>query len=112
MKDIAMRALRSLALLAAASAPALAAPQPYQLPDETAELAPGPNLETVQSNCGGCHSADYIATQPRGLPNPKAFWAAEVTKMQRAYGAPVEDADAAKIVEYLVQTYGVQTSGQ
>ncbi len=78
----------------------------YTLPDETAELASGPNLETVQGNCAACHSSDYISTQPRGLADPRAFWAAEVTKMKHAYGAPVEDADMAKIVEYLVQIYG------
>jgi len=44
-------------------------------------------------------SSDYISTQPRGLVDPRAFWTAEVTKMQHAYGAPVEDADVAKIVE-------------
>ena len=85
---------------------AQAAPRSYALPEETAELAPGPNLETAQSNCGACHSSDYISTQPRDLRDPRAFWTAEVTKMQHAYGAPVEDADVAKIVEYLVATYG------
>ena len=83
-----------------------AAPRSYTLPEETAELAPGPNLETVQGNCGSCHSSEYISTQPRTFTNPRAFWTAEVTKMQHAYGAPVEDADMAKIVDYLVATYG------
>lgn len=85
---------------------AQAATRTYTLPDETAELATGPHLETVQGNCGACHSSDYISTQPRGLADPRAFWTGEVTKMQHAYGAPVEGADIAKIVEYLVQTYG------
>ncbi len=83
-----------------------AAPRRYALPEETAELAPGPSLETVQGNCGSCHSSEYISTQPRTFSNPRAFWTAEVTKMQHAYGAPVEDADVAKIVDYLVATYG------
>jgi len=107
MKGTAMRQFALLALLATAgSIPALAASRVYQLPDETAGLAPGPNLDLVQGNCGGCHSSEYISTQPRRLPNAKAFWTAEVTKMQHAYGAPVEDADVAKIVDYLVATYG------
>ena len=83
-----------------------AEPRIYALPDETAELASGPHLETVQGNCGACHSAEYISTQPRNLANPRAFWAAEVTKMQKAYGAPVADADVPAIVDYLVATYG------
>jgi len=106
MKGTAMRQFVLSALLATAgSIPALAEPRVYQLPDETAELAPGPNLDLVQGNCGGCHSSDYISTQPRRLPNAKAFWTAEVTKMQHAYGAPIENADIAKIVDYLVATY-------
>lgn len=94
-----------LALLAVA-APALAAPRTYELPEETAALAPGPNLELVQGNCGGCHSSEYISTQPRQWPDARAFWTSEVVKMKKAYGAPLEDADVAKIVEYLVAAYG------
>lgn len=85
---------------------AQAAPRSYALPEETAALAPGPNLETVQGNCGSCHSSEYISTQPRSFANPRAFWTAEVTKMQHVYGAPVDDADVIKIVDYLVATYG------
>jgi len=85
---------------------AQAAPRSYVLPDETAVLAPGPNLETVQGNCGSCHSSEYISTQPRTFTNPRAFWTAEVTKMQHAYGAHVDDAEVAKIVDYLVAAYG------
>ncbi len=83
-----------------------AAPRSYALPEETATLADGPHLDVVQGNCVACHSAEYISTQPRGLANPRAFWAAEVTKMQKAYGAPVDDANVPKIVDYLVQVYG------
>lgn len=95
----------SLAVLALASA-AAAAPVPYAPPPETAKLAPGPNLEVAQSHCGICHSVDYIATQPRSFANPRAVWTAEVTKMRKAYGAPMSDEDAAKIVDYLVAAYG------
>ncbi len=86
-------------------APANAAPVSYTLPDETAAFKPGPNLEVVQNNCTACHSADYINTQPRGPKFKKDFWQAEVTKMIKVYGAPIDDADAAKIVDYLAATY-------
>jgi hypothetical protein len=33
-------------------------------------------------------------------------WDAEVTKMIKAYGAPVDDADAKAIAEYLKANYG------
>ncbi len=49
--------------------------------------------------------ADYINTQPRGPKFKKDFWQAEVTKMIKVYGAPIDDADAAKIVDYLAATY-------
>jgi sulfite dehydrogenase (cytochrome) subunit B len=82
-----------------------AAPVSYTLPDETAAFKPGPNLEAAQNNCTGCHSADYIRTQPRGPKFKKDFWAAEVTKMIKLYGAPIDEADVPKIVEYLAATY-------
>jgi sulfite dehydrogenase (cytochrome) subunit B len=82
---------------------AIAEPVTYDLPEETAVLKPGPGLETAQSNCVACHSADYIAMQPpkRG----KAFWDGEVTKMIKTYGAPITEADAKVIADYLAQTY-------
>jgi mono/diheme cytochrome c family protein len=100
--------LRALAMLLAlcAGGAASAAPRSYVLPDETAALADGPNLDIAQGNCSACHSADYITTQPRPLPNPQAFWTAEVVKMQKLYGAPIEDGDVPKIVDYLVHAYG------
>jgi mono/diheme cytochrome c family protein len=82
-----------------------AKPVTYVLPDETAAFKPGPNLEIVQGNCGACHSADYIVTQPQGPAFKKAFWEAEVTKMIKVYGAPIDEADVPKIVDYLTQVY-------
>ncbi|MGZ5877343.1 MAG: SorB family sulfite dehydrogenase c-type cytochrome subunit [Bradyrhizobium sp.] len=84
---------------------AIAAPVSYKLPDEIAALKPGPNFEVVQNNCTACHSADYIQTQPRGPKFKKDFWQAEVTKMIKVYGAPIDDADVPKIVDYLAETY-------
>ena len=82
-----------------------AAPVSYTLPEETAAFKPGPNLEVVQNNCTACHSADYINTQPRGPKFKKDFWQAEVTKMIKVYGAPIDDADVEKIVQYLSENY-------
>jgi sulfite dehydrogenase (cytochrome) subunit B len=82
-----------------------AKPASYQLPNETATFKPGPNLEVVQNNCTACHSADYVQTQPRGPKFKEDFWRAEVTKMIKVYGAPIEEADVGKIVDYLTQTY-------
>jgi len=94
-------ALAGCLLLASAQA----APVSYTLPEETAAFKPGPNLDVVKANCAACHSADYVQTQPRGERFKKDFWQAEVTKMIKVYGAPIDDADVPKIVEYLAATY-------
>jgi sulfite dehydrogenase (cytochrome) subunit B len=97
--------LASAAIAGLALGSATAAAVPYALPNETAAFKPGPNLEVVQNNCTGCHSADYINTQPRGPKFKKDFWQAEVTKMIKLYGAPINDADVGRIVDYLAATY-------
>ena len=81
---------------------AIAEPTLYQLPPETAELKPGPGVDTA-AVCQACHSADYINTQPSG--KGKAFWQAEVQKMIKVYKAPIGEDDAATIANYLAATY-------
>jgi sulfite dehydrogenase (cytochrome) subunit B len=68
------------------------------------ELRKAPGLDKVEANCAACHSLDYIQMNSP-FPNA-ALWEAEVTKMMKAYGAPVSDADAAVIVDYLKKNYG------
>lgn len=85
---------------------AVAAPVRYKAPPETPTLAAGPNVELARAHCGVCHSVDYITTQPRSYADPRATWTAEVAKMRKTYGATLTDEDAAKIVDYLVVTYG------
>lgn len=93
------------AIVALGAAAAFAAPVNYALPKESAEFKPGSNVDVVQNNCTACHSADYIRTQPRGEKFKRDFWQAEVTKMIKVYGAPIDEKDAAKIVDYLAATY-------
>ena len=91
--------------VAAIAVPALAKPITFELPAETAAFRPGPNLEVVQGNCAACHSPDYIQTQPIGPKFKKDFWQAEVTKMIKTYGAPIDEKDVPAIVEYLSTAY-------
>ena len=107
MKRLALLAAIGVAaaLSAGANLSASAKPIDFDLPPDTVEFKPGPNLEAVQGNCGACHSADYIKTQPTGPKFKKDFWTAEVTKMIKVYGAPIDDSDASKIVDYLAATY-------
>ena len=104
-----MKRIALLGLVAGSAALALsvqAKPLTYELPEDAVAYKPGPNLDAAQGNCGSCHSADYILTQPpQTAEKKKAFWEAEVTKMIKVYGAPINEADVPKIVEYLTATY-------
>jgi mono/diheme cytochrome c family protein len=99
MKTVSTAAIFGAALVSFVQAE----PVTYDLPEEMAALKPGPGIEAAQSNCVACHSADYIAMQPP--KKGKAFWEAEVTKMIKTYGAPINEADAKVIADYLAQTY-------
>jgi mono/diheme cytochrome c family protein len=70
------------------------------------QLKAGANLEVVEQNCAACHSLDYIQMNSPFLD--EKGWQAEVTKMVNAFGAPIEEADRRKIVEYLSANYGKQ----
>lgn len=64
--------LASLAAGAALSiGAAIATPVNYTLPEETASFKPGPNLDVVQSNCTGCHSADSSRPSRRARSSRK-----------------------------------------
>lgn len=91
------RMIVAAAALLFLTVPALAEEQPI-------DLKPGQGLETVQGNCGSCHSLDYIRMNSPFLN--AAGWQAEVTKMIKTYGAPVTDDDAKIILDYLTKNYG------
>jgi len=73
-----------------------------ELPPDATAFPDGPNVKVVNQNCLACHSADMVLDQPL---LPRATWTAEVAKMRNAYKAPISDADAALIVDYLAQTH-------
>ncbi|MGO9378831.1 MAG: cytochrome C [Dissulfurispiraceae bacterium] len=73
------------------------------LPNIQTEIAPGAGKEKVETLCNICHSVDYITMQP---PGTKAQWTATVTKMRKVFGAPINDADAEVIINYLTAHYG------
>jgi len=66
-------------------------------------LKAGPGVEVTQQHCVLCHSTDYIVRQPAG---DQKQWDGVVTKMIKVFGAPVSDADARTIAEYLARAYG------
>jgi len=72
--------------------------------EEAIQLKQATGLDKVEMNCGGCHSLDYVIMNS---PFPTGtIWEAEVNKMIKAFGAPIEDVDAKAIVEYLKNNYG------
>ena len=77
---------------------------PAAADEPTINLKPGPGLDKVEGNCGACHSLVYIQMNSPFLN--AAGWNAEVTKMIKAFGAPISDADAKTISDYLAKNYG------
>jgi mono/diheme cytochrome c family protein len=92
--------MRTIAMFLAAALVAL----PAVAEERPVQLKKAPGLDKVEANCAACHSLDYI---PMNSPFPTAaVWDAEVTKMIKTFGAPIDDADAAVIKEYLKKNYG------
>jgi len=78
---------------------------PAAADDTPVQLKKAPGVEKVEANCQACHSLSYI---PMNSPFLNAAgWDAEVTKMIKAFGAPIDDEDAKAIAEYLKKNYGV-----
>jgi sulfite dehydrogenase (cytochrome) subunit B len=73
------------------------------LPRSNIAFKPGPNVDLATANCRTCHSAAYVYTQP---PLNRAQWTAEVLKMKNLYGAPIEQDNVDKIVDYLMSQDG------
>ena len=92
-----MRTIAFAVIAALVALPALA-------DEPTIQLKPGSGLDKVEGNCGACHSLVYIQMNSPFLN--AAGWNAEVTKMIKVYGAPISDADAAAIADYLKHNYG------
>ena len=79
------------------AAPAVAEEKPV-------ELKQAAGRDAVEANCAACHSLDYIQMNAPFLD--AAGWDAEVTKMIKTFGAPIDDADAKAIADYLKANYG------
>lgn len=102
------RRVFAAALLASAAtiASALAAAKSITLPPDGVQLKSSnlPGYALAQANCVACHSAEYMLYQPPSAARP--YWDAMVKRMKAVFKAPLNDADMAPIVDYLVKTYG------
>ena len=72
-------------------------------PSEAGDGRLGASANAINNSCLACHSSDMVLNQPAF---PRATWEAEVRKMINTYKAPVDDADVAPIVDYLVKING------
>jgi sulfite dehydrogenase (cytochrome) subunit B len=105
-------AAAALAVLACGlAASAFAGTKSIVLPPDGVSLRPSelPGFAKAQSNCVGCHSAEYMLYQPSSAP--RAYWDAMVKRMKDVFKAPVPDADMPAIVDYLAKTYGNEQPG-
>lgn len=101
---LALFALATCATVSGAGAKPSTGVVSVQMPgDLSYRFASGTGVERANRYCLTCHSSAYVSTQP---PLDRAHWTAEVTKMRKAYGAEIPEADANAIVDYLVATYG------
>ena len=73
--------------------------------EKSVQLKQAPGLDKVEGNCSGCHSLDYLPMNSPFLS--AAGWDAEVAKMINAFGAPIDQADAKTISDYLKSNYGM-----
>ena len=72
--------------------------------EQVIKLKQGPGLDKVEANCAACHTLAYI---PMNSPILNAAgWDAAVNKMINALKAPIDEADAKAIKEYLAKNYG------
>lgn len=71
-------------------------------------LKPGPNQKLVSTYCTICHSLAPIVEHD-GFTN--ATWSAEVQKMRKTYGCPIDDATARQILTYLQASYSAESRG-
>jgi mono/diheme cytochrome c family protein len=71
----------------------------YHSPD----LPPGPGQDEFSTQCVICHSPRYVLNQPAF---PRKTWTAEVHKMVKGYGAPIDPEQEKVIVNYLVSWHG------
>ncbi len=74
-----------------------------ELPVMQFTLAEGPGRDKAAAYCGICHGMEYIPMQPK---MSRAQWTGTVTKMIKAFGAPIPQEDADKIIDYLAAAYG------
>jgi sulfite dehydrogenase (cytochrome) subunit B len=70
---------------------------------ERTELKAGPGHDLTVGRCVICHSLDYIPANAPAMN--RTGWQKTIQKMRERYGAPISDAEAQQILDYLASDY-------
>jgi mono/diheme cytochrome c family protein len=79
------------------------------LPHFEPNMPVGPGRDEFMRACGACHSARYVTMQP---PFSRRQWEETVRKMISAFGAPADEFQIGKIIDYLYAINGNGTRPQ
>lgn len=71
--------------------------------EESLRLQDAPGRDLVVARCSVCHSVDYVQMNAPTLD--RAGWEKSVRKMIDTFGAPISEADAKSILDYLAANY-------
>lgn len=71
--------------------------------EELIELRDAPGRRQLMAGCMTCHSADYILMNATVMDRSR--WEVSVRKMIDKLGAPLSEADAVAIIDYLASNY-------
>jgi len=97
----------SAVLLAALALAALAGRAPAETAqsssEEPVQLKTGPGSDLTTGRCILCHSLEYIPANAPAMD--RAAWQKTVQKMREKFAAPISDAEAKEIVDYLSANY-------
>ncbi len=66
-------------------------------------LKEAPGRALTQGLCAVCHSLEYIPANAPAMD--RGAWQKTVQKMRERYGAPIDDAQAREIIDYLSAAY-------
>jgi sulfite dehydrogenase (cytochrome) subunit B len=72
-------------------------------PQQVTELAAGPGHDLTVGRCIVCHSLEYIPANAPAMN--RGAWQKTIQKMREKFGAPITDAEAAQILDYLAAHY-------
>ena len=104
--------MRGLALACAGGAfvllLAISSLTPRATAAEMTELKAGPGRDLTAGSCMACHSLEYIPANAPAMN--RAAWQKTVQKMRERFGAPISDAQAKQILDYLDANYSGKAS--